>query len=1452
MKIILTFKYINNETRQVVNAMNEMKELTAMQAACWMGRSAHAHLGGVSAHLYAEFDGPALDLVRLHGALERLYQAHPMLRLTVTRDGAQTLRDPAPAMLEIDDFRFLSGQPLADALARKRQEWTHQQLDLSRGQAARFSVTRLADQRQRLHIDTDMMAIDPSSVRILLADLAQWYEEPEWTPPPSPSFFAWHEAVQTSLRARREQDRQWWRQQLPTLAPAPTLPTVPQPTPPASERLSATLDAATCQALTTLARQRRLTLSSLMLGLFTHALGKATGDRRFRLNVPFFWREPVLGNEQRIVGEFANLTLVDVDLDQAGTLDALCRQLAAQWHQRLGHGAYSGVAVMRDLSRHHGSAQLAPIVFTAALDLEGGSLFDERVHRVFGAMNWVISQGPQVALDAQLVRLRGELLINWDVRLDALPLPWITALFDDLVAQLRQLARDPALLDAQLHRRREAPLTPLQQAYLLGRTTQFPLGGVAMQEYREYRGKMEPVLLRARLREMVQRHDALRTRIDADRLVQVVDDEVRLNLHEQDLRQLTEEEVAPRLARHREAYSHALFDLTQSPWDLTLLHLPGDELVAFVRIDALILDGHAIATLMRELFEGIVAPALPSPPAHEPTAAQREQAGDYWRRKLARLEGPPRLPWTQPLEGLRRARYARQRQRIPAGQAAALYKLGARQHLFKNTTLMAVILEVLSRWRDEGDLCVAVPVAPPPGGPLTNRSSFIALTWQPAEGTLLERAHILQQDVMEGLDRLAFSGVDIARQLVETHGGGPALPVVITNGLAWPVAASESPMQWQGGLTQTPQVAMDIRISQQADGTLVLDIDYASEALEAALVSDLLAAMARAVARLAEGKAFHLPDLVTPTHARHNSLPDAACHTDFLQRIADRLFHPQHEAVALIQGERQLSYRELGHGVGHVMHALSEAGIKAGQVVAICLPRSPEHTMVTLACALSGIIWVPVDAASPAERRRYLLDNCCPDLVVAEPGAETGHPTLTPATLLAGSDAPLGTPWAGRSAHTTPAYYLYTSGTTGRPKCVMLSNQATANVIGSTLQRWGITEQDRFLSVTPLHHDMSVFDVFGCLTAGATLVLPEPGADKDAVHWGRLIARHGVTLWCSVPAMLEMLLACHPVDTLQSLRLIAQGGDYIKPGIIERLRTGLPATRLFSLGGPTETTIWSIWHEISADDRQRIPYGTPLPGNAYWLLDERGEHCPLGVAGRIHTSGVNLALGYLEQGQLVQTDFVTLTDDKGQPVRAFRTGDRGRYRRDGTLLFDSRVNGYIKVRGVRVSLPDVESALITHPALAQVLVVEYGDEQQGELGIGLLYVCATGHRLDPAALREFARARLPASHVPTRALAVEQLPLTANGKPDKPAARTLLAQPAPRHGVLDIYLEVLGAAPGSADSRQPFTALGLRPQHLKTISARLRERFAVELSPGQLLACRTAADVEGLLASVHA
>lgn len=236
----------------------------------------------------------------------------------------------------------------------------------------------------------------------------------------------------------------------------------------------------------------------------------------------------------------------------------------------------------------------------------------------------------------------------------------------------------------------------------------------------------------------------------------------------------------------------------------------------------------------------------------------------------------------------------------------------------------------------------------------------------------------------------------------------------------------------------------------------------------------------------------------------------------------------------------------------------------------------------------------------------------------------------------------------------------------------------------------------------------------------------------------------------------------------------------------------------------------------------------------------------------------------MEDGAITQTDFATVDDPEGKPVRAFRTGDRGRYRPDGKIMFASRVNGYVKVRGVRVSLPDVENELIRHPAIQRVLVVDYGVEQKGEAAIGVLYVVAPGLQLSSVELRNFARSHLPESHVPGRFLKVDDLPLSANGKPDRRRARELLmgaavgAEPAKvavpavnqdDRRVLDIYLGVLGKKPGNVDASSDLLALGLLPSHLKTVSAEIHTVFGVELTPQQLLRCRNARQVLSLLAA---
>jgi amino acid adenylation domain-containing protein len=1463
-----------------------MTELTAMQAAYWVGRQAAGPLGGVSAHLYAEFDGCGLDRERLRSAVRALFQGHDMLRLAVGADGLQTVQ-PLDARhgLVVEDLRHLEGAALADALAAKRTAKTHQHLDLEGGRSVDLGLSLLPGGRSRLHVDLDMIAGDPSSFRVLMEDLARFYAEPPPAERAPLSYFDYlaRRRGDSATARRRDQDRCWWQARLAHMPPAPSLPwrADRDSAPVRSERFAARLETKDYRALEGAARRHGLTLTTLMLALFALDLGAHTGSRRFRLTVPMFHRPRCAKGVDRLLGDFSEVLIVGVDLDVGRSLLDLCRGIAGELAEVLSHATYSGVAVLRDLSRRQGGMQLAPVVFTSGMNMPGGELFSERVVRTFGEMTWVISQAPQVALDAQVARVHGGILINWDVRLDALPETWVRSLFDDYLASARAVAADPDRLTAPLDRafpgrhaphpaaaEAERPLTPLQQAYLMGRGRHLPLGGVAMQDVREYRGRIVPDALRRRLADLVRRHDALRTHIDADRLVQRVAPDAVLNLEDLDLRGLSPGEAAQRIDALREHVAHRLCDLSRPPWHLVLIHLPAgaaDSHVLFARFDALILDGQGIATVLTHLLAERTPPAPAA--SSEPSPANpgdREADAAYWAAALEPFGGPTRMPWRRPLDSIAVSRYRRESLVVARDHVAALSRLGAKHGLFRNSILSALVLDVLARWcDDDGEaVSVAVPVAGPRGGRLGNDSSFLPLLYDATRGCLEERARRVQADILEGLQHLAFSGVDLNRLLLGRGLGGPPLPVVLTNALSWPKLPADAPVRLHGGLTQTPQTAMDIRLTLDERDNLVLCIDYAEEALDPALVRDLLHAMGRGLEKVARSGVLDLQaaDVLDLAHYRHNGGEEDFVCSGFLQRLAQNLFETRADKAALICGEERISYGRLGRDVAALMRGLRQHGLGRGKVVAIYLPRGPEAIAVTLACALLGIVWVPVNAGTPPDRLRPLLDTCRPDLVVGRAVVD-GLEMVAPQVLAqsAPEDGPAkGGPvdvrsLAALSRSDAPAYYLFTSGTTGAPKCVVLSNRATSNVIGHTQQVWQVGPRDVFLSVTPLHHDMAVFDLFGALSAGATLVVPSPGEEKDAMAWNRLVRRHGVTLWCSVPAILEMLLACRRGDDLRSLRLIAQGGDYIKPATVAALRALLPGRRLFSLGGPTETTIWSIWHELTAADVAVVPYGRPLPGSRYFVLNAAGAHCPAGVTGRIHTAGVSPALGYLEDGALAQTDFVTIADEHGAPTRAFRTGDLGRYREDGTLLFAGRVAGYVKVRGIRVSLPDIETELAGHEAIERLLVVDYGDARQGDVALGMLYV---GRHIPAAELRDFARRRLPDSHVPSRFLRVPDLPLSANGKPDRGRARTLLldgtgapaAAPARGQRILDIYLEALGKPrSGDLDEETAFFDLGLLPSHLRTVAASLRQAFGIDLSPGRLARCRNARQVEALL-----
>ncbi len=412
--------------------------LAPMQHAMWVGRDDDVALGGVAGHLYVEFqsspEGPGLDPDRLAAAADALAARHPMLRVGFLPDGTQHIRADAGLPVTVADLRGLDAAEVSERLASTREVKSHQQLD---GAVFELTVSLLPDGTARLHVDLDMQAADAMSYRTLMADLAAAYRGAA-LPQLGYTYRQYRQAV--TEREPDERHRQWWAQRIPELPDPPKLP--PPAGIPADPRRSTRrwhwLDPATRDALFGQARAHGVTPAMTLAASFSHTLACWSDGPRFLLNVPLFGREPLHDDVDRLVGDFTSSLLLDVDLSAAETGAQRAHAVQDAMRTAAAHADYPGLAVLRDLSRHRGTQVLAPVVFTSALGL--GELFAAEVTQTFGTPVWIISQGPQVLLDAQVTEFDGGVLVNWDVREEMFAPGVIDAMFAHHIADLHRLA----------------------------------------------------------------------------------------------------------------------------------------------------------------------------------------------------------------------------------------------------------------------------------------------------------------------------------------------------------------------------------------------------------------------------------------------------------------------------------------------------------------------------------------------------------------------------------------------------------------------------------------------------------------------------------------------------------------------------------------------------------------------------------------------------------------------------------------------------------------------------------------------------------------------------------------------------------------------------------------------------------------------------------------------------
>ncbi|SNT49294.1 non-ribosomal peptide synthetase [Rhodococcoides kyotonense] len=440
--------------------------LATMQHAYWVGRQSGQSLGGVAAHLYVEFDGADIDVDRLARAVRRVIERHDMLRVAFTDNGTQRILSEAPAQVwSVQDLSGLEPGAVTQALADTREAKSHQFMDVAAGQVVDFSVSVLPDGRHRVHVDVDMLAADAMSYRRILADLADLYVSDADALAPIDYTYRRYLAdkARAADRSTIERDRTWWDDRIDTLPDVPALPTIPEAERTdvgRSVRVHHRFDAAQKQRLHDVAFGHGLTPAVVLGGLFCEVLAEWSSSQQLLLNVPLFNREQLHPDVDRVVGDFTNSVLLDVDLTDAHSALSRARRFQHILHTASSHSAYEGLEVLRDIGRHRGSPITPSVVFTSGLGL--GELFSDTVTDVFGDPVWILSQGPQVDLDAQVVEIGGGILINWDVRRDALPAGVVETMFARYVDMIENAlapeydwtATTPAVLPVEQSRRR--------------------------------------------------------------------------------------------------------------------------------------------------------------------------------------------------------------------------------------------------------------------------------------------------------------------------------------------------------------------------------------------------------------------------------------------------------------------------------------------------------------------------------------------------------------------------------------------------------------------------------------------------------------------------------------------------------------------------------------------------------------------------------------------------------------------------------------------------------------------------------------------------------------------------------------------------------------------------------------------------------------------------------------
>ncbi len=1024
-------------------------------------------------------------------------------------------------------------------------------------------------------------------------------------------------------------------------------------------------------------------------------------------------------------------------------------------------------------------------------------------------------------------------------------------------------------------------------------------------------GRLDRAALARALAALVARHEVLRTgfRDQAGRPVQgiapvaaipALEDPAAL-LPVVDLRALPADPAAREAARLAGEEAGRPFDLRRVPLlRARLLWLDGGDPGAhqlLLTLHHIACDGWSLGVLVAELgalYAGEALPELPIQYADYALWQRRLLQGEelerqlgYWRLQLAGLP-VLELPADLPRPPAQSYRGGWVEAAIPLQLADRLRQLSREAGVTLFMTLLAGFQAVLARYAGQDDVAVGTVVANRRHRELEGLIGFFVntlvlrtdLAGEPSFRELLARVREVSLGAYGHQDLPFEKLVEELRPARDTSHA----PLVQVTFMLQNTPLPE--LRLPGVVASAAAVAnrtakFDLSLSlEEQEGGLAGILEHSADLFTAATVERLAGHFRRLLAAAAadpEGSVAELPMLGEEERRQvleewNRTAVDQGPARPVHELIAAQAARTP-AAVAVVAGERSLTYAELDRRAGRLARRLRALGVGPEARVGLCLDRGPELVVGVLGVLAAGGAYVPLDPAHPAERLAAMLADAAPGaVIVAERYRGLVAASTAPVVALDGPDGELdggpdGGPdlatFQGIAAPENPAYVIFTSGSTGRPKGVVVEHRSLANFLAA-MGALGLLDRGRtLLSVTTLAFDIAGLELFLPLVSGGTVALASREESADGERLRALLADPRVQALQATPATWQLLLQAG-WSAGEDFRALC-GGEAMPQELAARLLRS--ASQLWNLYGPTETTIWSA--ALAVGERHLggavVPLGQPIANTRIYVLDGALAPAPAGVPGELHIGGAGLARGYLGRADLTAERFVPdpfAADGPGR--RLYRTGDRARWRTGGELEYLGRLDQQIKLRGFRVEPGEIEAVLTAIPAVGEA-VVQLRELAPGDRRLVAYVVPAAGAVPDLAELRRLCRERLPAYMAPSAFVVLPRLPRLPNGKLDRRALPAPEAAGiargdgfvAPRSPLEEmiaaIWAEVLGGDAGDREGRVDgrgapigveddfFADLGGQSLLATQVVARVRERLGIDLPLRSLFEAPTVA-----------